>query len=221
MSQVMDYQSVITITPSGLAAGMPSIGGDERIDRILIPEDCIQRRVQALADQIAGDYARTTELHLVVVLKGAFVFAADLGRAIHKAGGPDVKYSFLKAVTYGTEIKTSGEPRRRVRIQLEPDNMEGKDALLIDDIVDQAFTMSKARELLETHNVKSVKTCALLYKILDDPGHEVGQLKNSLPIDYIGFTVPDRWVAGYGIDAGGDFRHLPYIVAVKEEYYTK
>jgi len=174
-----------------------------------------------MADQISGDYAQTRELHLVVVLKGAFVFAADLGRAIHNAGGPDIKYSFLKAVTYGTRIKSSGESQREVKIQLRPENLEGRDTLLVDDIVDQAFTLSKARQLLETHNVKSLKTCALLYKILQEPGHEVRYLKNHLPIHYIGFTVPDRWVAGYGIDAGGDFRHLPYIVAVKEDYYTK
>lgn len=219
MKDQINYEQVITVPECGIVADTPQIAPSPRIDTVLIPQTSLQRRISALARQICRDYGKTKELYVVVVLKGAFVFAADLGREIYQAGGPDLKYDFIKAVTYGSEIKNSGELKRTVRIKLKPRNLEGQDILLVDDIVDQAFTLSKAHRLLEVENVKSLRTCALLYKILKEPTKAVQRRKNALPLDYVGFNVPDRWVAGYGIDAGEDFRHLPYIVAVKEDYY--
>lgn len=218
----LDYECVMAVPEHGIAEQSPGLQqADERIDTVLIPETCLHRRIRALAAQICSDYAGTQELYMVVVLKGAFVFAADLGREIYKAGGPALKYDFIKAVTYGRGIKASGEVEREVRITLKPEDLQRQDVLLVDDIVDQAFTLSRAKRLLELENVKSMRTCALLYKRLDDPAQPVKTLKDGLPLDYVGFTVADRWVAGYGIDAGEDFRHLPCVVAVKEEYYSK
>ncbi len=92
--------------------------------------------------------------------------------------------------------------------------------LLIEDIVDQGFTLFEVREkLLEEQNPKSLKICVLLNKILKNPTKEVREIKNKLFLDYLGFEIPDRWIAGYGIDAGEDFRHLPFIISVKEKYY--
>jgi len=221
MREQINYDDVITVPPCGIAGPSGDIQADERIDRVLIPETCLQARIRALAAQICRDYATTQYLYLVVLLKGAFVFAADLGREICRLGGPHLKYDFIKAVTYGMAIKNSTERKREVAIQLKPTRLQGQDVLLVDDIVDQAFTMSKARHVLALENVKSLRTCALLYKVLEDPTPELRKLKTALPLDYVGFRVTDRWVAGYGIDAAEEFRHLPFIVAVDERHYKE
>lgn len=217
----MDYNSVMTVPESGIAGFTHEMVPDDRIATILIPEDCLRARVKALAAQICQDYATARELHVVVVLNGAFVFAADLGREIYKLHGPSIRFDFVKAITYGTDLKGPRETQRQVSITLKPANLEGAEILLVDDIVDQAFTLSKVRHLLEIDRASSVRTCALLRKILKEPSPCVRDLKESLSLDYVGFNVPDAWVAGYGIDAGEDFRDLPFIVAVNESYYRK
>ena len=219
MNGQIDYESVVTVPENGIAGNAHDLGADERVSTILIPEECLRARVRALAAQICRDYAAAQELHVVVVLDGAFVFAADLGREICKLGGPDIKYDFLKAITYGSGLKGPRETERQVSITFRPTHLEGADILLVDDVVDQAFTLSKARHLLEVDRTASIRTCALLYKLLQQPSPRVKGLKERLTLDYVGFNVPDRWVAGYGIDAGEDFRHLPFIVAVNEGYY--
>ena len=194
-----------------------------KIDKILIPEAYIQGRVKALAREICRDYEMAKEIFLVTILKGAFMFASDLGRAIYNASGfrgPEIKFDFIKAVTYGGEIKQTQESQRKVRIELKPQDLKGRDVLLIEDIVDQGFTLWEIKKnLLEKENLNSLRVCALINKVLKDPSDDVREIKNKLVLDYLGFEIPDRWIAGYGIDAGGDFRHLPFIVAVKENYY--
>jgi hypoxanthine phosphoribosyltransferase len=196
---------------------------ERKIDKILIPEQHIKARVKALARKISKDYEMVKEINLVTILKGAFVFASDLGREIYNVSGlkgPEIKFDFIKAVTYGKEIKQTQESQRKVRIELKSQNLRGKDVLLIEDIVDQGFTLWEIKKnLLEKEKLNSLRVCALLNKVLTDPSAEVRELKENLTIDYLGFEIPDRWIAGYGIDAGGDFRHLPFIVTVKENYY--
>jgi hypoxanthine phosphoribosyltransferase len=196
---------------------------ERKIDKILIPEQYIKARIKALARKISKDYEMAKEINLVTILKGAFVFASDLGREIYNVSGlkgPEIKFDFIKAVTYGKEIKQTQESQRKVRIELKPLDLRGKDVLLIEDIVDQGFTLWEIRKnLLEKENLNSLKICALFNKALKDPSTEVREIKEKLALDYLGFEIPDRWIAGYGIDAGGDFRHLPFIVAVKETYY--
>jgi hypoxanthine phosphoribosyltransferase len=196
---------------------------ERKIDKILIPEQYIKARVKALARKISKDYEMVKEINLVTILKGAFVFASDLGREIYNVSGlkgPEIKFDFIKAVTYGKEIKQTQESQRKVRIELKSQDLRGKDVLLIEDIVDQGFTLWEIKKnLLEKEKLNSLRVCALLNKVLKNPSAEVRELKENLTIDYLGFEIPDRWIAGYGIDAGGDFRHLPFIVAVKENYY--
>jgi hypoxanthine phosphoribosyltransferase len=196
---------------------------ERKIDKILIPEQHIEARVKALARNISKDYERAKEINLVTILKGAFVFASDLGREIYNVSGlkgPEIKFDFIKAVTYGKEIKQTQESQRNVRIELKSQDLRGKDVLLVEDIVDQGFTLWEIKKnLLEKEKPNSLRICALLNKVLKDPSVEVRDLKENLTIDYLGFEIPDRWIAGYGIDAGGDFRHLPFIVTVKENYY--
>lgn len=231
MNQGIDYKNVVKVPEEGITGtkndieDLSDIPPDkkDKIDRVLIPEACLKRRIQALAQEICRNYKNAEELSLVIILKGAFVFGSDLGREIYKIyglQGPEIRYGFIKAVTYGEEIKHSEETTRKVKIELRPHDLEGKDVLLIEDIVDQGFTLFEIRQRLdEEENLNSLKICALLNKILRNPTKEVREIKNKLALDYLGFEIPDRWVAGYGIDAGEDFRHLPFIISVKEDYY--
>jgi hypoxanthine phosphoribosyltransferase len=231
MNPQIDYKNVIKVPEQGMAGKnddaevISSISSDKknRIDRVLIPEMCLKRRIQALAHEIYRDYKNKEELIFIIILKGAFVFASDLGREIYKTyglQGPEIRYGFIKAVTYGAEIKHPEEQKRNVKIELKPEHLEGKDVLLIEDIVDQGCTLFEIRrKLLDEENLNSLKICALLNKILKNPTKEIKEIKNKLIIDYLGFEIPDRWIAGYGIDAGEDFRHLPFIISVKENYY--
>ena len=231
MSRQIDYQSVIRIPEEGipetkneksLFSGVPAKKRD-KIDKILIPEAYIKGRIKALAQDVCREYQNTDELYLVTVLQGAFIFASDLGREMYRTiglKGPEIKFDFIKAVTYGEEIKESEESERKVRIELKPKNLKGKNVILIEDLVDQGFTLWKIKQhLLEKENLNSLKVCVLFNKVLKKPTREVREIKEKLAIDYLGFEIPDRWIAGYGIDAGGDFRHLPYIITVREDYY--
>jgi hypoxanthine phosphoribosyltransferase len=225
----IDYTRIIKVPEHGLQ--IP--GGDEelisrdhalinRINRVLIPEICIKKRVEALARQIADDHIGKRQILLVPVLKGAFVFAADLGRQIINCRGPEVKIDFYHAETYGSEIKAEGEAGRLVKIIRRPRFHENTDLLLIDDVADTVRTLTAilndAIEIIGFEPSR-IKICFLLNKILKNPSIEIEKLKNDLKPDYVGFEVPDLWIAGYGIDAGEDFRLLPYIVSVNEEYY--
>lgn len=231
MCQKIDYENVIKIPEKGIPgikkeiALLTGLSSERRkkMDRILIPEACLKKRIKALAKEICKDYKDVKELNLISILNGAFVFASDLGREIYnnyRLEGPEIKFDFIKAVTYGEEIKHGEESERKVTIELKPRNLRGRDVLLIEDIVDQGFTLWEIKQqLLEKESLHSLRICALLNKILKNPSKESRDLKNKLAIDYLGFEIPDRWIAGYGIDAGGDFRHLPFIIAVQESYY--
>jgi hypoxanthine phosphoribosyltransferase len=192
----------------------------KRIDRVLVPEKHIQARVRELAARIGRDHSEAERLTALIVLDGAVVFAADLGRQVHRLGGPEIDYDFIKTRTYGDEIKRDGETDREVQILVEPRCLTGKHVLIVEDIVDQGFTLPRIQESVREQEPASLATCALLSKRLEHPTEPVRKQRERLVLDYVGFDVPDRWVAGYGIDVRGDFRELPFIVAVNEAYYA-
>jgi hypoxanthine phosphoribosyltransferase len=193
---------------------------DPRLERVLVPRSHLLPRVEALAEAIARDCATLAELTLVVVLKGAVTFAADLGRALCVAGAPPLRTEFVRASTYGLGIKGAAEAERAVRIDLAPERVEGRDVLLVEDLVDQAFTLTHLQGYLRgTRGVRSLRTCVLAEKQLERPTPAVRRLRAALRPDYVGFQLPDRWIAGYGIDAGEHFRNLPCIVTVHEEHF--
>ncbi|OGV67152.1 MAG: hypothetical protein A3K19_10680 [Lentisphaerae bacterium RIFOXYB12_FULL_65_16] len=192
----------------------------ERIEKTLISEERVQRRVAELGAEIARDFADHDTVHMIGVLKGAFVFMADLGRAVWKAGGPDVRYDFVRASTYGTAVKSAGEVAREVRVEMVPSKLDGKDVILVEDILDQGFTLARIRAfLLQECGARSVKLCVLLDKELAHPSAQVQAVRRELVPDYTGFRVPDRWVAGCGLDVAEEFRALPEVVVVREEFY--
>lgn len=219
----MRFDRTISVPEVGLPTGradlLPADMAD-RVDCILVPERVLQDRVAGLAKEIHETYAGCGELILLVVLKGAFVFAADLGRAISRLGGLEFRYEFIRTSTYGNTIKQPNEKVREVSMATLPADLAGKDVLLVEDLVDQGFTLTALKQRVLNAGVRSVRICALLEKRLQQPTPEVERNRSALALDFVGFDVPDRWVAGYGTDASEDFRMLPYIVTVREQLYA-
>jgi hypoxanthine phosphoribosyltransferase len=173
------------------------------IERVLIDADSIQQRVRELAAEIDRDYADKPRLLLVGVLKGAFIFLSDLCRALTVPHAVD----FMAVSSYGMTA-TSGA----VRIVLDlREPIEGKHVLLVEDIVDTGHTLHYLQQVLASRGPASLRTCALSRK-------ERPQAM-STPVDYLGFTIPDVWVVGYGLDYADTHRTLPYIGALKPEVY--
>ncbi len=167
----------------------------EDLARVLIDADTINRRVDELARQISSDYANAEdELILVGVLKGSFIFIADLARKLNVRHVVD----FIALSSY------QGDHSGNVRLLMDTrENMEGKHVLIIEDILDSGNTLDYLIRNFKTRSPKSVKTAVLL----DKPDRHILPVE----IDYIGFTIPDVWVVGYGLDYNEKHRTLPYI----------
>ena len=165
--------------------------------RILLTADEIHTRVAAMAAAIRHDIRG--DLHLIAVLKGAFVFLADLARAL---GGP-VSLDFLAVSSYADGATAPGQ----VRLLKDLDSpLEDRDVLIVEDIIDTGFTLTYLRGLLGVRRPRSLRTAALLNK--------PSRRRVPVPIDYIGFDIEDRFVVGYGLDWGERYRELPYIGVV-------
>jgi len=207
------------IVPAGSVELIPPEQA-EKLAHVLIPQATLADRIEALAARICLDYRGADQLTFLAVLEGARTFAEDLGRALSKLDGPAVEFDYVKARTYGEEIKSEGETERKVSITVTPRRVQGKHILVVEDIVDQGFTLTRIRELLIDMKPASLRICALLLKRLEAPTPAVRELREDLHISYSGFDVPDLWVAGYGIDVSGELRDLPFIAAVNEDYYS-
>ncbi|MBA7576316.1 Bifunctional protein PyrR [subsurface metagenome] len=195
---------------------------DIRFKSLLIPEKSLQKRIQNLAQLIIKKGENKGRFDFLIVLTGAFIFGADLGREIYKISGIEVIFHTVKLSTYQDEIKGKGEISRQVKFELEPMDIENRDIIIIEDIIDQGFTLNALIDyLVKNRKVNSVKICSLLLKNLDNPSQDIKQSRKNIEshLDFIGFTVPDIWVAGYGIDASNDFRSLPFIIGVNEDFY--
>lgn len=172
--------------------------------RILISEEELQKKVNEIGAQISRDYAGK-QLLLVGILKGSIVFMADLMRAITIPARID----FMAVSSYGSGVKTSGV----VKIIKDLDiNLEGYDVLIIEDILDSGMTLSYLVELLKSRNPASVEICALL----DKPERH----KVEVDLKYKGFTIPDEFVIGYGLDYAEKYRNLPYVGILDPKVYS-
>lgn len=167
---------------------------------ILIGRDEIQKAVARLAAEIGRDYQGKAPL-LVGVLKGSFVFLADLVRLLDIP----VEIEFVRLSSYGAGRKTSGKIRM---VQGLSAPVRGRDVLVIEDIVDSGLTTTFLLDRLRRGKPASLRLCALL----DKPSRR----KVAVPIDYLGFTVPDKFLVGYGLDWDEGFRHLPDICVLEE-----
>lgn len=193
---------------------------DSRLEHVLLDEEQLRQRVRELATEICRDFRDCDSLHLVGILTGAFVFLADLARAIQKAGGPLLHCTFVRARAYGTNVRQGATDPVTVEVDGVPDSVAGRDVIVVEDILDQGYTLTRIRNVLLTRaRARSVRLCVLLDKTLERPSPEVATVRAELKPDYCGFTVPDRWLAGYGLDAGEEFRALPYVAIVREECF--
>jgi len=174
---------------------------EAEIKEVLFSQEQIARRVKELARQITADYAGK-ELTLVCILKGATIFWADLSRQIEL---PLVS-EFVAISSYGDKTTSSGA------VKFDYDlthSIERKDVLIVEDIIDTGRTTAYLKENFKTRKPASVKVCALL----DKPSRR----EVDVIIDYIGFTVPDEFVVGYGLDCAQKYRNLPYIATLKPQ----
>jgi hypoxanthine phosphoribosyltransferase len=167
--------------------------------RILITEDELRARVTELGQMIARDYEKLNPI-LVGVLQGAFLFMADLIRSIPI----NLTTDFIGLSSYGTGTTSSGVVRLVSDLSLP---IDGRDVLIVEDIVDTGHTLTYLKRNLEARRPRSLRACALLDKI------ERRQIE--VDLDYIGFTIPNVYVVGYGFDHGGLYRNLPYVAELE------
>ena len=162
---------------------------------VLIPEETVDAKIKEIGEQISKDYAGK-EVHLICILKGGVFFACELAKRITVP----VSLDFMCVSSYGDATTSSGV----VRIAKDLDeSIEGKDVLIVEDIIDSGNTLSKVREILSLREPKSLAICTLL----DKPSRR----EVNVPVEYVGFAIPDEFVVGYGIDYAQRYRHLPYI----------
>ncbi|MFC3025356.1 hypoxanthine phosphoribosyltransferase [Vibrio zhugei] len=163
---------------------------------VMISEQEVQKRVQELGKEISQHYKDSNNLVLVGLLRGSFVFMADLARAI------DINHQvdFMTASSYGNGMESS----RDVRILKDlDDDIQGKDVLLVEDIIDTGNTLTRVKEFLMLREPNSIDICTLL----DKPSRR----EVDVDVSWVGFSIPDEFVVGVGIDYAQSYRHLPYI----------
>jgi hypoxanthine phosphoribosyltransferase len=176
------------------------------IGEILLTEDEIQNRIAELGRQISGDYAGR-QLTLVSVLKGSLPFMADLMRAI----SIPVRIDLMEVSSYGG---TSTESSGLVRILKDLSaSIQGEDVLIVEDIIDTGLTLNYLLRYLRGKNPATLRICTLL----DKPARRLVDI----PVDYIGFTIPDQFVVGYGLDYGEVYRNLRFVGVLRPEVYSE
>jgi hypoxanthine phosphoribosyltransferase len=173
------------------------------IERVIMSQEEIKARVSELAAQISADYADNGQLVVVGILKGAFIFLSDLTRRLTVPHRVD----FMALSSYG-QATTSGAVRIIMDLRV---NVETRHVLVVEDIVDTGYTLHYLLNVLRTRNPASLRSCVLLSK--------PDRRQVDVPMDYVGFEIPDVWVVGYGLDYAESHRTLPYIGALKPEVY--
>ncbi|MCA9972362.1 MAG: hypoxanthine phosphoribosyltransferase [Anaerolineales bacterium] len=175
------------------------------ISRVLIDEAALRERVRELAQQITADYATETDLLLICVLKGGYMFLADLSRALERPHELD----FMGVSSYGALTESSGE----VRIVMDlKQPIAGRNVLIVEDIIDSGRTLDYMRRNLLARSPASLRIVTLLNK----PSRRAVDVS----VEYIGFDIPDEFVVGYGLDFAELYRNLPFIGVLKPELFA-
>lgn len=178
---------------------------DPAIEKILVSEEEIKKTVERLAAQINADY-KGEPLILVIILKGSLVFATDLMRKLTMP----VTIDFMQASSYGSKTASSGFINIKKDLSCD---IEGKNVLIIEDIIDSGNTLHKLKELLRERKPKTIRICT----ILDKPDRRV----TDVAVEYSGIVIPDEFAVGYGLDYDEYYRNLPYIGVLKKSVYEK
>lgn len=177
----------------------------EDIERILYTEEELKKRVTELGEQITRDY-RGKNLAVASVLRGSYVFMADLTRAIHLP----ISVDFMAVSSYGSGSTSSGQVEIKKDLS---DSIEGKDLLIVEDILDSGNTLYYLMDVLSVRKPASIRICTLM----DKPSRR----QKPVVAAYTGFTIPDAFVVGYGLDYAEKYRNLPYVGVLKPEVYEK
>jgi hypoxanthine phosphoribosyltransferase len=173
------------------------------LERILISSDQIAARVKEMANQISHDFSGIDRLYIIGILKGAFIFLADLTRALEIPHVVD----FMALSSYGKSTESGA-----VRILMDlREPIENQHVLIVEDIIDSGRTLSYLYHILEGRKPASLHTCVLVRK----QDHHV-----DLPVEYLGFDIPNVWVVGYGLDYADRYRTLPYVAELKRRVYA-
>jgi hypoxanthine phosphoribosyltransferase len=175
----------------------PPFDGNPDLGELVVSEEELAARIRELGAAITADYAGRPPL-LVGVLKGAFMFMADLARAIDLP----VEFDFMAVASYGSATRTSGVVRIVKDLDLD---LTDRHVLVVEDIVDSGLTLAYLRRNLLVRSPASLEVCALLVK--------EGRVKGEVDLRYVGFEIPPRFVVGYGLDAGERYRNLPFVCA--------
>lgn len=178
---------------------------EDILEKVLFSKEQLAKRIKELAAQLDKDYAGKTPL-MVAILKGSVMFFTDLIREMTLP----LEIDFMSISSYGSGVKSSGE----VKMIKDLDNkIEGKDVIIVEDIVDSGYTMKYLAHLLEARNPSSIKICALL----DKPSRR----ETDVAVDYKGFEVGNEFVVGYGLDYAARYRNIPFIGILKRSVYEK
>lgn len=177
----------------------------EFLSEVLIPEQELQDKVKELGEIISRDY-HGKDLHLICILRGGVMFLTDLMRSISVPHSID----FMAIASYGVGAR---EASGHVRLTMDlRDDIQGRNVMLVEDIVDSGNTLSSVLGLLATRKPASLKVCTLLDK--------AERRETEVPLDYVGFVIPNKYVFGYGLDLDEFYRELPFIGVVNEDKYT-
>lgn len=172
---------------------------NQELPDVLIDEATLRERVQQLGEQISDDYRDKEELVMIGVLKGSFIFLADLSRELTIPR----TIEFIAVSSYETGSVSTGAVRLVMDVR---GNIENRHVLIVEDIVDTGHTLKYLIGILKSHRPASISTCTLL--------HKADQAEVDVHIDYVGFGIGDEWVVGYGLDYAEQHRTLPYIGAI-------
>ena len=177
---------------------------EQDVKKILFSKEEIQARIKALGEEITRDYQDAKSLLVIGILKGSCIFFADLIRELELP----VEIEFMSVSSYQDQSISSGEVKITKDVTA---SVAKKHVLFVEDIIDTGFTMSKVMEMFVERGAISVKLCSLLSK--------PDRRKVDIDIDYLGFTIPDEFVIGYGLDFAEKYRNLPYIGVLDESVY--
>jgi len=169
---------------------------------VLISADAIGQRIRQLAGEIDATYPGQEAIHLICVLKGGFIFLADLVRQMHSR----VTLDFIAVSSYAKGTTSSGEVRLLKDLDVA---LDGKHVIIVEDIVDTGLTLTYLQGILRARGPKTLRTACLLSK--------PSRRQVDVPVEFIGFTIDDLFVVGYGLDYAGQYRHLPDIAVLGEE----
>lgn len=175
------------------------------IDHVLIDQESLNKRTAEMAAQLEADYSEAEDLLLICVLKGGYVFLSDLSRALKRPHSLD----FMGVSSYGSGTVSSGAVQIIMDLK-QP--LQGRHVLIVEDIIDSGHTLSYLRQNLLARQPASLKICSLLNK--------PSRREANVPVDYIGFDIPDEFVVGYGLDFDELYRNLPFIAVLKPEVFA-